>query len=73
MAALTADRQIALLAAYMRENGIAQAELARRTGRTAKHVNQVFRWRAGTGELDYWAFVLGLRFEVTLEPIGKDS
>lgn len=64
---LTPGRQAALLAAYIAEHDITQAELARRIGRTPKHVNQVFRGKAGTGELDYWAFVLGLRFVVTLE------
>jgi transcriptional regulator with XRE-family HTH domain len=69
---LTPHRMARLLAAYMYDHDITQAELARRIGRTAKHVNQVFRGKAGTGELDYWAFVLGARFVVTLEALDAE-
>lgn len=64
----TVDQMVTMLAAHMAENGITQAELSRLVGRTPKHINQVFMGKAGTGELDYWAFVLGLRFVVTLVP-----
>jgi len=50
----------------MDAHSITQAELARLIGRTPKHVNQVLNGKAGTGELDYWAFVLGMRYEVKL-------
>lgn len=65
----TRAKQAALLVAYMDEHDITQAELARRIGRTPKHVNLVLNGKAGTGELDYWAFVLGARFVVTLEAL----
>jgi transcriptional regulator with XRE-family HTH domain len=65
---LLPHRMARLLLAHMDEHGITQAELARRIGRTPKHVNLVLNEKAGTGELDYWAFVLGARFVVTLEP-----
>lgn len=66
---LTTRKMAAILLAHMDEHGITQAELARRIGRTPKHVNLVLNGKVGTGELDYWAFVLGLRFAVTLEPM----
>lgn len=64
---------IELLAAHMEAEGITQAELARRTGRSAKHINQVFMGKAGTSELDYWAFVLGFQFTVELVPLGSTA
>lgn len=51
--------------------GITQAELARQAGVSAKHVNLVLNGQAGAqqGQLDYWAWLLGLRFEVALVPL----
>lgn len=69
---LVTQRMIELLAAHMEAEGITQAELSRRTGRTTKHINQVFRSKAGTSELDYWAFVLGFKFEVELVPLEME-
>ena len=69
---LTFERMTALLVEHMASNGITQAELARRLGRTPKHVNQVIHGKSGTGELDYWAYVLGLRFDVSLAPAKQD-
>lgn len=48
--------------------GVTQAELARRAGVTAKHVNLVLSGKAGAqiGQLDYWAYLLGKRWKVTL-------
>jgi transcriptional regulator with XRE-family HTH domain len=66
---LVTQRMIDLLAAHMEAEGITQAELARRTGRSTKHINQVFQGKAGTGEIDYWAFVLGFKFHVSLVPL----
>lgn len=64
-----AIRQMSLLiATYMENEGITQAELARRIGRTTKHVNQVLNGKAGSFELDYWAFALGMKFEIALVP-----
>ncbi len=66
---LTPAKQARLLREHMTANGITQAQLARLIGRTEKHVSQVFNGKAGTGELDYWAFVLGLQFYVALRPL----
>lgn len=52
----------------LKELGVTQAELARRAGVSFKHVNQVLSGKAGAqvGQLDYWAFLLGKRWKVTL-------
>lgn len=68
---LVTQRMADLLMEHMAAIGITQAELARRIGRTPKHVNQVVHGKSGTGELDYWAFVLGLRFDVSLVPLDN--
>lgn len=62
----TIDKMAQLLREHMDANDISQAHLARLIGRTPKHVNQVLNGKAGTGELDYWAFVLGWEFDVNL-------
>lgn len=51
--------------------GLTQAELARQAGVTQKHVNLVLHGQAGAqqGQLDYWAWLLGMRFEVALVPL----
>lgn len=67
------DQIRSLLMAWMADNGITQAELARRIGRTPKHVNQVLNGKAGTHEYDYWAFVLGARLMVTIETGQSDE
>lgn len=48
--------------------GVTQAELARQAGVSPKHVNRVLQAEAGAqlGQLDYWAWLLGLRFDVSL-------
>jgi transcriptional regulator with XRE-family HTH domain len=63
------EQMVGLIVARMELLGITQAEFARRLGRSPKHVNQVIRGRAGSMELDYWAFVLGARFEITLTDV----
>lgn len=68
---LVTQQMVELLAVHMKTEGITQAELSRRTGRTTKHINQVFGGKAGTSELDYWAFVLGFKFEVALVPLSS--
>jgi len=65
---LVQRQMAALLLAHMKANDVTQAELARRVGRSAKHINQVFQGKAGSAELDYWAFVLGLEWHVELRP-----
>ena len=64
----TLDKQRALILAALEEDGLTQAEFARRLGRTQKHVSQVLTGKAGTHELDYWAWVLGRQFVVDLVP-----
>lgn len=63
---LVIDQQRALIRQHLAECGITQAQLAKMIGRTEKHVSRVLTGQAGTAELDYWAFVLGLEFEVTV-------
>lgn len=60
-----------LIAEALDARGLTQAELARQSGASAKHVNLVLNGRAGAqlGQLDYWAFLLGLRFDVALVEI----
>lgn len=67
---LTAHVMGQLIGAALAEDGISQAEFARRVGASLKHVNQVLGGNATAshGQLDYWAFVLRRRWNVTLEP-----
>lgn len=55
------------------EDGISQAEFCRRVGVSTKHLNLVLNGKvaARTAALDYWAFVLGRRFDVSLERSDK--
>lgn len=47
---------------------MSQAEFARKAGVSAKHVNLVLCGKASApiATLDYWAFVLGMRWSVKL-------
>lgn len=67
---LTRDRMARLLAAAIEEDGLTQAEFARRVGATPKHVNTTLTGKqvASMETLDYWAFVLGRRWNVELVP-----
>ena len=60
MAQLLRDRLIAL--------DMSQAEFARKAGVSTKHVSQVLNERASSpiATLDYWAFVLGMRWSIKL-------
>lgn len=49
--------------------GMPRPELCATCGQPPDTPGQVLTGKAGTAELDYWAFVLGLRFVVTLEPM----
>jgi plasmid maintenance system antidote protein VapI len=62
----TARLMASMILHHIEDNDISQAELARLIGRTPKHVNQVLHGKSGTGELDYWAWVLGMKFDVSL-------
>lgn len=70
---LTAVRMGRMIAARLDEVGMTQAEFAARIGASAKHVNLVVNGNktAHMATLDYWAFALGCRFEVTL--VGGSS
>jgi DNA-binding transcriptional regulator YiaG len=66
---LTVAEQMARqIADALDADGITQAEFARRCGVTTKHLNQVLRGKATAryAQLDYWAFVLGRTWTVTL-------
>ena len=67
---LTANRMAVALREHLDTIGMTQAELARRAGVTPKHINAVLQGRAvgKMAMLDYWAFVLGMEWHVTLEP-----
>lgn len=59
----------ALVGEALAEDGLAQAEFARRVAVSAKHLNQVIKGRAvaTNAQLDYWAFALGRRWVISLE------
>lgn len=65
----------ALIADMLAAQGLTQAEFARRVGVSVKHLNLVLNGKAvaRSQALDYWAFVLGYRFEVTLEKLLNDG
>lgn len=69
----TMQQQRALLLEHMQARGITQTELAQMIGRSVKHVNQVLQGRAGTHELDYWAWVLGMRYKVSIVERDDDG
>lgn len=50
-------------------DGITQGAFCRQVGVSTKHLNLVLQGKATarSATLDYWAFVLGRRFDVTLE------
>lgn len=58
----------AALLARLEAIDMSQAEFARKAGVSAKHVNQVLLGKASAplATLDYWAFVLGMRWSVRL-------
>lgn len=68
---LTAARMAKMIAEAVEAAGLTQAEFARRAGVSTKHVNQVFGGHAHAYQatLDYWAFVLGKRWNVTLDDL----
>jgi len=62
-----------LIGEEMASQDLSQAEFARRTGASTKHVNQFLGTRTGVSlpMLDYWAHVLGCRWEVRLRPVDE--
>jgi len=57
-----------LVSEALTKAGVTQAELARQSGVSEKHVSLVLTGQAGAqvGLLDYWAWLLDLRFDVKL-------
>jgi len=64
----TQEAMAALISEALAKDGVTQAELARQSGVSEKHVSTVLSGQAGAqiGLLDYWAWLLGLRFDVKL-------
>lgn len=62
-----------LIGAELQKSGITQAEFCRRVGVSPKHLNRVINGHATAhpGQLDYWAFALGMRWDVRLVPRGE--
>ena len=65
----TDEKMAALIAEALAEDGLTQAEFARRVGVSEKHMSQVLTGKTvgRNAALDYWAFALGRRFVVRLE------
>ena len=70
-----AEQMASQIAEALEADGITQAEFARRTGVTAKHLNQVLRGKATAryAQLDYWAYVLGRSWAVSLQASTEGS
>lgn len=69
MTLFSKDAMVACIKAELDRQGLTQAEFAKMIGRTEKHVSQVMTGKAGTVELDYWAFVLGKKFVIRMIPL----
>lgn len=61
-------RMAGLIRDALAEDGISQAAFCRMVGVSTKHLNLVLSGKetARTAALEYWAFVLGRRFTITL-------
>lgn len=57
-----------LLSEALRADGISQAELSRRTGISAKHINRFLNCKQGAASamIEYWAFAIGREWKVQL-------
>lgn len=63
----------ALLAA-LEQDGTTQADLARHTGLSAKHINHLVNGKSGALAMyDYAALTLGRRWVVSLAPLSDDD
>lgn len=64
----TAEAMVTLLRTAITAKGWSQAEFARRSGVTPKHVSDVFTGKAfpTLKLLDYWAFVLDSQWSIDL-------
>lgn len=65
---MTEHHMAYLIGRALAEDGVSQAEFSRKVGVSTKHLNQVLLGKATArpAALDYWAFVLGRRFDVAL-------
>jgi len=65
---LTIHRMAALISEALDTRGMSQAEFSRLAGVSAKHLCKVLGGTATAplSTLDYWAFLLGARFEIHL-------
>lgn len=68
MGDLTPETMASLISERLAKLDMSQAEFARKVGASPKHVNLVLNGRshASLTTLDYWAFVLGMRWSVRL-------
>lgn len=73
MNVLAKDQMAACIKAELEARGMTQAAFARLLGRSEKHVSQVMTGRAGSAEIDYWAFVLDMKFEVRMVPLSGSA
>lgn len=69
------ERMARLIASELEAQGLSQAEFARRTAVSTKHINRVLNGHqaATLPMLDYWAHVLGLRWSVSLQPLADET
>ena len=72
---LTSQEMGRIIGERLDEMGISQAEFCRRVGVTPKHLCKVIGGTAvaTTAQLDYWAFVLGCRWSVSLTPLKEEQ
>jgi len=65
---LTPDLIARLLREHLEKIDMSQAEFARKAGVSTKHVNTVLNGKAHAplATLDYWAYVVGMRWSVKL-------
>lgn len=68
MSTLTTHRMAALIGAALEDRGMSQAQFCRMAGVSTKHLNAVLLGKAAAplSKLDYWAYLLGCRFDVSL-------
>jgi transcriptional regulator with XRE-family HTH domain len=62
----------ALLRSHLQSIGMSQHELAKRVGRTEKHVSQVLTGKARAVDIDRWAILAGATLYVHLVPFEPD-
>lgn len=69
--ARTSVRMGRMIGEALEADGISQAEFCRMVGVSTKHLNLVINGKAVAkdAQLDYWAFVLGRRWALSLEPM----